>query len=87
VSQMRYLWFDQRLQLTETGSWLCIGAPSLKSKSVQACLVSACGAPRVAIASLITETKTTRAVHPHQSISRAKLSFVATGALACCEQK
>jgi len=54
---------------------------------MQACLVSACGAPRLAIASLITETKTTRAAHPHQSISRAKLSFVVTGALACCEQK
>jgi hypothetical protein len=84
---MRYLRFDQRLQLTETGSWLCIGAPSLKSKSMQACLVSACGAMQLAIASLITETKTTRVAHPRQSISRPKLSIVVTGALACCEQK
>jgi hypothetical protein len=54
---------------------------------MQTCLVSACSATRSAIASLIIETKTTRAAHPHQSISRVKLSLVVTGALACSEQK
>jgi hypothetical protein len=54
---------------------------------MQTCLVSACSATRSAIASLIIETKITRAAHRRQSISRVKLSIVIAGALACCEQK